>query len=188
MLLSGSGRVSEALVESRRDAELDPFSPATLANYGWICSFVGDHDCAVEQFLGAIEIGDYPPAYALLGVTYARKGMHDEAIRAVRKTIALAPHRSEFLADLAYVQALGGEREAALATLQLAKARPVEGFNIARAYVALQQPDSAFAWLERSSWQWPHRANRLDPGLDPLRSDPRFARLVARIDREMGIR
>ena len=187
LLLSGLGRVSEALVQSRRVAELDPFSPTILANYGWICFFSGDDDCAVEQYLGAIEIGDYPPAYALLGVTYARKGMHDEAMRAVRKAIDLAPHRSDFLANLAYVQASGGEREAALATLQLAKARPIEGFNIARAYVALQQPDSAFAWLERSSWQWPHRANRGDPGLDPLRSDPRFARLVVRIEREMGM-
>jgi hypothetical protein len=53
--------------------------------------------------------------------------------------------------------------------------------------VALGEPDSAFAWLERSSWQWPHRAVRSDPALDPLRSDPRFGRLVLRVDREMGI-
>jgi hypothetical protein len=54
--------------------------------------------------------------------------------------------------------------------------------------VALQQPDSAFAWLERSNWQWTHRADRRDPGLDAVRSDPRFARLSARIDRDMGLR
>ena len=48
--------------------------------------------------------------------------------------------------------------------------------------------DSAFAWLERSRWQWPHRAVLSDPGLDPLRTDPRFARLVERVERQMGIR
>ena len=72
--------------------------------------------------------------------------------------------------------------------LQRAKVKPIEGFNIARVYVALGERDSAFAWLERSSWRWPHRAARVDPALDPLRSDPRFTRLSERIDREMGIR
>jgi hypothetical protein len=63
-----------------------------------------------------------------------------------------------------------------------------EGYNIARPYLALGEPDSAFAWLDRSSWKWPHRALRADPALDPLRSDPRFVRLSERIDREMGLR
>lgn len=53
--------------------------------------------------------------------------------------------------------------------------------------MALGEPDGAFAWLERSIWRWPHRANRYDPALDPLRSDPRFVQLSARIEREMGI-
>jgi hypothetical protein len=55
-------------------------------------------------------------------------------------------------------------------------------------YVALQEPDSAFAWLDRSNWLWPHRAALVDPALDPIRSDPRFARLSDRIQREMGLR
>jgi hypothetical protein len=51
-----------------------------------------------------------------------------------------------------------------------------------------RQADSAFAWLERSAWQWPHRAVRGDPALDPLRADPRFTRISERVDREMGVR
>jgi hypothetical protein len=65
---------------------------------------------------------------------------------------------------------------------------PFEPFNVARAYVALREPDSAFAWLDRSNWLWPHRATLIDPALDPIRSDPRFARLSDRIQREMGLR
>ncbi|HEU4878260.1 MAG TPA: hypothetical protein VFT21_02355, partial [Gemmatimonadaceae bacterium] len=92
------------------------------------------------------------------------------------------------LADLAYAQARGGHTSEARELLERAKRHPSEGFNIARAYVALNEADSAFAWLDRSSWQWPHRAARADPALDPLRSDARFAQLVAHVDREMGIR
>ena len=114
--------------------------------------------------------------------------MFKEAIASMRKAIELGPTQTELIADLAQVQALGGDRAGALATLDLAKANPREPFNIGRAYVALQEPDSAFAWLERSSWQWPHRAVRIDPALDPIRSDRRFARLSERIEREMGLR
>jgi len=128
------------------------------------------------------------PALALLGLTYARKGMHAEAIRAAQRAIEVAPERTEFLGDLAYVQALGGDTASARQTLRLAKVQPREPFTVARAYVALQEPDSAFVWLDRSSWLWPHRAAVIDPALDPLRSDPRFARLSDRIERERGLR
>jgi Flp pilus assembly protein TadD len=182
------GRSQEALRESRRAYELDPFALLVSIMYGWQLYLARDYDRAIEQFRRTLEINtSWAPTYAGLGLVYAQKGMPDEAIRAARKAAELWPQRTDLLADLAYVQALAGETRDALETLQRAKRQPFEGFNIARAYVALGEPDSAFAWLERSSWQWPHRAVRSDPALDPLRSDPRFAQLVARVDREMGM-
>ena len=124
----------------------------------------------------------------LLSVSYARKGMFAEALRTIKKGIEVAPQRTELIGDLAYVQALAGDTANARRTLHLAKAQPREPFTIARAYIALQEPDSAFVWLDRSSWLWPHRAALVDPALDPIRSDPRFTRLAERIDREMGLR
>jgi len=115
--------------------------------------------------------------------------MYEAATRAASKAVELGgTQTSEYLADLAYVHARAGRRAEAEQFLRRARANQREGYNIARAYVALGQPDSAFAWLERSSWEWPHRAVRADPALDPLRSDPRFVRLSERIEREMGIR
>jgi adenylate cyclase len=187
-LLAGMGRSQEALRESRRAYELDPFALLVSIMYGWQLYLARDYDRAIEQFGRTLEINpSWPPTYIGLGLVYAQKGMLDEAIRTVRKAVDLRPQHSDNLADLAYVQALAGETEDALENLQRAKRQPFEGFNIARAYVALGERDSAFAWLERSSWQWPHRAVRSDPALDPLRSDPRFAQLVVRVDREMGI-
>ena len=188
LLLLGMGRPKEARRESHRASELDPFAVTVSANYGWVCFLERDFDCALEQFRAAVDIGNLPGGHRGLGVVYAQQGRLDEAIRAIRKGLEVGPERTDFLADLAYVQALGGDRATALVTLERAKRESFEPFNIARAYVALQQPDSAFAWLERSSWQWPHRAVPTDPALDPLRSDPRFAQLVMRVQREMGIR
>jgi TolB-like protein/DNA-binding SARP family transcriptional activator/Flp pilus assembly protein TadD len=185
LLLSGSGRLEEALDESHRALELDPFSIVVSCNYGWLCYVARDYDCAIEQYRNTLEIA---PMYARgnrgLGLAYAQRGMISEAIKAFRTSGDLAP---EFLGDLAYGQALAGRREDAMATLSRAKAHSREGSNIARAYVALGQPDSAFAWLERSSWQWPHRASLYDPALDPLRSDPRFAQTANHVERAMGV-
>jgi TolB-like protein/DNA-binding SARP family transcriptional activator/Flp pilus assembly protein TadD len=188
LLLSGMGRSAEALEQSRQGAEMDPLTSVPLANHGHHCFFSGDYDCAIDRLRTSFDVGNYPPALALLGVIYARKGMFVEAIRSVQRAIELAPERTEFLGDLAYVQALGGDTGSARQTLRLAKVDPFEPFNIARAHVALQEPDSAFAWLDRSGWLWPHRAALIDPALDPIRSDPRFGLLSGRIRREMGLR
>ena len=188
LLLRGMERSDDALRESRLASELDPFAVVVTYNYGWQCYIARDYDCAIEQFGRSLEITDYPSSHRGLGFAYAQTGRLDDAIASVRKAIDLAPHRSDFIADLAYVQALAGRTADARASLERAKQEPWEAFNVGRAHVALGEPDSAFAWLERSNWRWPHRAVQGDPALDPLRSDPRFARLVQRVAREMGMR
>ncbi len=190
LLLRGMGLSEEALRESRRATELDPFGVVITHNQGWHCYNMRRHECAIDHYRRTIEISPYPASYRGLGLIYAQKGgeMAAEAIRAMERAIELAPQRPDFVADLAYVLALAGRREDARAALHRAKMQPLEGFNIARAHVAFGEADSAFVWLERSNWRWPHRATRDDPALDPLRSDPRFAQLVARVEREMGLR
>jgi Flp pilus assembly protein TadD len=160
----------------------------TNHNYGSQCYIARNFDCAIDRYVRTIETAPYPNAYRGMALIYAQKRMPDEALQAILKAVALAPDRTDLIADLAYVQAMTGQKELARVTLERARKQPLEGFSIARAYVALGDADSAFAWLERSNWRWPHRAARGDPALDPLRSDPRFAQLVERVDREMGIR
>ena len=189
LLLAGMGRQREAVEASRRAYELDPFALVPSSNYGWQCYLARNYDCAIDQYRRTLEVSpSYGRTHARLGVAYAQKGMLDEAVPALKRAVELHPERPDFLADLAYVEALRGETATAREALGRAKREEFEAFNIGRAYVALREPDSAFAWLERSHWQWPHRAVLSDPGLDPIRSDPRFARLVARVEGEMGIR
>ena len=190
LLLSGMGRLEDAREQSRRAAELDPFAVVVLDNTAWIRFLTRDTDGAIEIYAKSLEINDaWAPGWAALGVIYAQKGMDKEATKAASKAVALGGRQiSAFQADLAYVHARAGRRAEAERLVTLAKTDPWEGLNIARAYVGLGEPDSAFAWLDRSSWKWPHRAVRADPTLDPLRSDPRFTRLSTRVEHEMGIK
>ena len=189
-LLAGMGRVQEAVQLTRRSSEVDPLSVLGTINDAWLRYVARDYDGAIEQYQRALELSDsWANTYTGLGVVYAQKGMDDAATRAASKAVELGGRQiSAYQANLAYVHARAGRKAEAQRFLKLAKKDPWEGFNIARAHAALGEPDSAFAWLDRSSWKWPHRALRADPALDPLRSDPRFIRLSARIDREMGLR
>jgi TolB-like protein/DNA-binding SARP family transcriptional activator/Flp pilus assembly protein TadD len=188
LLLGGWGRFDEALRESRRAYDLDPFAPVIGSNYARQCYIARDYDCAIEQYRRTLEVSpSWANGYRGLGLAYAQTGMLEEALLVVQKVVALRPDRTDYLADLAYVHALAGRPAQAREILDRAKEQPWEGFNAARAHVALGEADSAFAWFERSKWRWSHRANLYDPALDPLRSDPRFAQWVVRIRREMGI-
>ncbi len=189
LLLAGMDSSRAALEESRRAFEVDPFAVVVSGNLGWQYYLARDYDRAIEQHRKTVEIA---PAYgrgtARLGMAYALQGQLQVAEQVLERAITLDPNRPDFIADLAYVQARLGKAAAARENLERAKARPFEPFNIGRAYVALGNADSAFAWLERSTWQFPHRAVLSDPALDPIRGDVRFARLRARIPQEMGIR
>ena len=188
LLLRAVDQSQEALNESRTAAELDPFAIVPLHNYAAACYYIRDYDCAIEQFRRTLEIGPYPSAYRWLGMIYAHQAKWPDAIAQVKEAIRIAPERPDFVADLAYVYARAGRTDSARAALRSAKAKPFEAFNIARAHVALGEADSALVWLERSSWHWGHKAARSDPALDPLRSDPRLARLLANVDREMAVK
>jgi TolB-like protein/DNA-binding SARP family transcriptional activator/Tfp pilus assembly protein PilF len=187
LLLRGMGRSQEALHESQLAAQLDPFGIISLHNYALQCYIVRDYDCASEQFGRTLEVGPYPGAFRGQALVYVQQGRWHEAVATARQAVTLAPERPDFLADLAYVLARAGRGEEARATLQRAAALPFEPYNVGRAWVALGEVDSAFVWLERSNWRWPHRAYRTDPALDPLRASVRFEELVRRVDVDMGM-
>jgi TolB-like protein/Flp pilus assembly protein TadD len=188
LLLRGMGRSDEAIQETRRAYELDPFAVVISGNVGWHCYSVRDYDCAVEQFRRTTAIGAYPNAQRGIALAEVQRDRSDAALDAMREAVAMSPQRTEYLADLAYVLAMAGRTGEAREALTRAKKDVEEGFNIARAHIGLNEPDSAFAWFERTSWEWPHRAALDDPALDPVRADPRFSQLAARIQREMGMR
>ena len=56
-------------------------------------------------------------------------------------------------------------------------------YEIALVYAGLGEKDAAFTWLEKSYDVRDKGLTylKIDPCVDPLRSDPRFARLVRRV-------
>jgi TolB-like protein/DNA-binding SARP family transcriptional activator/Tfp pilus assembly protein PilF len=194
-LLGLTGRIEDAVREGRLAYEMDPFNLGGNTNYADQLLLAREYDRAIALAKRALEIDvSHPFSRRSLGILYALKGMYPDAERELRRVADAVPHVPDFRADLAYALALAGRREEARRILREVESLPDgprkrdAAFSIGRAHVALDEPDSAFAWFDRADWRWPHRGNRYDPALDPVRADPRFARLSERVDREMGMR
>ncbi len=113
---------------------------------------------------------------------YIQKGRFADALADIDKYTP-----EDTLWDLAYVLGRSGrpvEAKRALDKLhQLNQQRPVDPASFAWAYTGIGDKDQAFLWLERAYTQHSNSLTSLkvEPGLDPLRSDPRFQLLLQRI-------
>ena len=113
--------------------------------------------------------------------------MYTEALRELTKTRNLLKHSPIVEADIGHLHAVSGsktEAESVIAWLKKESARRhVNPFAIALIYVGLGRNDQGFEWLDTA---FRERSDmlvylRVDPRLDSIRSDPRFARLAGQV-------
>jgi TolB-like protein/DNA-binding winged helix-turn-helix (wHTH) protein/cytochrome c-type biogenesis protein CcmH/NrfG len=178
------GRNDEALAHMHCAEELDPFNIAVKEIEAWVTYASRRYDLALEQFEN---LGDDDG----LRHVYREKGMYPEAIAAQERWTATHPSESRDsypLVVLASIYGLQGRKDEGEALIkevkEIARHRYVSGFFFAEAYVGLGQKDQAITWLERAYEehdQWMVFANSY-PGLDRLRSEPRFQALMRRMN------
>jgi tetratricopeptide (TPR) repeat protein len=113
--------------------------------------------------------------------------MPDQAIAEFHKAVGATHGRAFYVAALGHAYAMAGSRsdaEKVLQTLsQQANKSYVSAFDVAAIYAGLGEKDKAFAWLDKAAAE--HSSflaySKWEPRLDPLRSDPRFRQVLARI-------
>ena len=122
-----------------------------------------------------------------LDLSYEQKGLYDQAIAEHFKAMTITGMRPETLAALKDSYAVAGWRGYWQKQLDLiqeaAQRRYVQPYFIARICARLEEKDQAFAWLERAYAEHSDHLVllKVDPLLDSLRSDPRFADLLRRV-------
>jgi len=187
-LLSMLGKYDDAVAEMSRALELDPLSPAVHKDRGLLDYYDRRYDGTIEWARRALELEPaFVQAHRALSLAYQAKGMYGEALREHEAWAATGDGGLIETAARAQCLAVSGRRVEALALAERFPSRGKAGGNLARGialvHVALGDNDLAFEWLERA---YEDRAESLgilkvDPKLDPLRVDPRFADLMARV-------
>ena len=183
------GRTEESLRAGRRALELDPLDLANNAHVGWHYLWTHQYDRAVEPLQKAIELDlTFPVPQWYLGMVYEQQGAFQDAIAQFQNCIRVTGGRPAMTALLGHAYAAANRRSEAEAILQqlsaASKQRYVPSYPIAVIDAALGRKDEAFAWFERAYAE--HDSWMIYVGLDPrlagLRSDPRFADLLRRMN------
>jgi tetratricopeptide (TPR) repeat protein len=172
----------------RKAITLDPLHPHHSRWLGRFLLFAKDYDAAITQSQKTIELhADYFHAYLDTGSAYLAQGKADQALEWFQRGQKLESSVRSY--DALIVRALAplGRREEADEILSRLEAESrqhyVRSEVLAMGYAAVGEFDRAFNLLERAVQA--RSAGliylHLDPGYEPLRKDPRFAELVARI-------
>ena len=140
--LGEMGRIDEALETIDRALTHDPLSRSIQATRAFVLWLGRRYDEAIAQAQLVLEIDpDYPMALIRLAVAYAGKGMHGEAIQALRGAETKAAGLLDCKALLGYAYAMGGHRREALDVLielrRLARERYVPAFLFSSVHLGL---------------------------------------------------
>ncbi len=183
------GHHQEGLAESEKALELDPLSLIGNANIALLFYFARHYDRVVEQCRKTLEMDpSFVVAHAWLGQTYLQKGAFQEAIKAFEAAIELSERSHFYVAMLGHAYGVAGEVAEAQKILDQLKEQSatsyVSSYSIAEVCLGLGDLNQTFEWLEKA---YQERARALaflkvEPKLDPLRSDPRFQDLLRRMN------
>jgi len=183
-LLSRLDQPNQAIAEARIAEQLDPVSSRSFVNSAFVYYFARQYDNALKKMQEAAVL--HPDALEIrfpLGDIYVEKGLYNQGIQEF-KELGELPHALGHLGNAYARQGRTAEARATLPKLKTSIEKTGIGvYEIALVYAGLGDKDSAFEWLEKA-YQARDKGMaylKVDPCLDPLRSDPRFASLVKRV-------
>lgn len=205
------GQFDQGIAEVRRALELEPLSPTINAGLGRHLYFARRYDEALEQCQKTLDLDqDFVPARLQLGLTLEQMKRYPQSIAEFQEVRMLIVHSvlnelSQAGANqsalfkgisgfgiwdplLGNVFAVSGEKTKAQAELtKLSRLRStktyIPAYHLAALCAGLGKKDEAFQWLDRA---YEERSElmvnlKVDPYMDSLRSDPRYADLLRRV-------
>ena len=174
---------------ARRAIELDPASVSIRRSMGWLYYYARQPEGSLEHLRRALAMD--PTAeenHRLLGLAYLQLGQYDEAAAAFRESIALSQSPALATAGLGAVAAARGPARRSAEVLGAISPRSRQRgtshrWRTSRCMRRSARRTRRFAWIdkayeERRGWLC---YLKVEPLLDSLRGDPRFARTMERM-------
>jgi tetratricopeptide (TPR) repeat protein len=182
--LGTMGRFDEALDQARQADALAPSANCDFT-FGRIYYSMHKYDEAVDYFTKSLARQDNLATRFYLGLAYLAQNRFDKAMPTLEATTLEKNGGAE--GGLAYARALQGDKAGALEILDKLFANRDSGivvaYRVAAVYLALGDRAQAISWLNIA---YAHNENwvaqlKVDPVMDPLRSDPGFIDLMHRL-------
>ena len=182
------GRFGDAITQIEHARTLDPLSLIINVANGWILYFARQYDEAIKQLQGSLELDpNYSVARWILGLVYRRLGRYEAAIAEGERAVALSGGSPLMRAALAQTYGMAGMTKEALEMLDsltaLAAQEYVAPYFFAGIHIGTLEKDLALEWLGKAYEENSHWLLYLhiDPGMDSLRGDPRFDKLLKHV-------
>jgi serine/threonine-protein kinase len=189
MCLVPQRRLDEAIGELKIALQLDPLALWVNAQLGFVYFLNRQYEQAVAQLRQTLELDErFYLAHLFLAAAYSQLGKLKEALAALEEAQRQGGEGTRVLGWLALVNARLGRKQKVLAIVQeletLSESSYVCPLDLARVYLAMSDKGQTLTYLEKAAEQ---RCGRLisavvDPHYDLVHSDPRFARLRARMN------
>ncbi|HEX8765399.1 MAG TPA: protein kinase [Candidatus Acidoferrum sp.] len=187
--LSETGRHERALSEIQTAQGLDPYSNTISLGVGWTFFYARDYAHAIAQCRKVLDLDPHSvSARDCIGSAQLASGEYDQAIAEYLALTTISGDDSLRLVSLAFAYALSGRKaEAQKVVAQLnaaSKIHYVPASLLAEIHAALGEKDQAFSLLDQAYEEHDPFLVRLrvEPALDPLRSDLRFEALLRRMN------
>jgi TolB-like protein/DNA-binding winged helix-turn-helix (wHTH) protein/Tfp pilus assembly protein PilF len=186
--LAGMGRFDESIAEARKGQELDPLSVVPVQTLAFRLYYARRFAEAEATFTRALDVD--PTSFVArvgLGLVRWQQGRGREALAELERGTSASGGSTWARASLAHVLAATGNAARARELLKQLEAeardRYLPPFYASVIHAALGERDLAMAGLEKS---YAEKSGwmvflRIEPFFDGLRSDPRFADLLARV-------
>jgi len=193
MFLAARGRVDEGLALLLQLRKLDPLSPTAAYSTATVLQYAGRYDEALREVQRARSLDPTDLATELIqGRILAASGRFDDAIVSFRRVFGSILGVNYAMVEIAAAEAGAGRRDEAIRLVEGLQPKtdeakdPLRPELIAFVYAQIGDLDRAFSWLQRAFDEQSARVLwlKVDPRARPLRGDPRFAALLARLDLE----
>jgi DNA-binding winged helix-turn-helix (wHTH) protein/TolB-like protein/Tfp pilus assembly protein PilF len=190
--LYSRGRFDEAISEINKAIDLQPVSFDNQQTYALALYFARRYAESETQWKQLIPLNpNHNLIYGQLVKSLAQQGKETEAFEHLIKLLALEKADVETIGRFRTIYAKSGWPGVTSERIKIAEARGnARPYELARLFATVGDKNNAFKYLERA---YQERSNmvavvEVDPELDPLRDDPRYAELVHRIfDHKNGI-
>jgi len=187
-LLSATAQHDDAIAHARTAVETDPLSLAATVQVANALDIADRSDESLEVLEKALALfpNEFRIYYKLVFV-FASLGRAEDSLAAAHDAVRVGGRTMFALGALGYANAIAGHSAEARTIAREMEAAAAKcyvcPFDIAAIYSAMGEKDEAIQWLHKALEMRDHAMlfAAVDPALEQLRSDPRFAEIVQQV-------